>query len=42
MLTEEIEGKSLEEVKKLTKDDILDMVGIPLGPVRRQVCLIAS
>ena len=42
MLTEEIEGKSLDEVKQLTKDDILDMIGIPLGPVRPQMRAISS
>ena len=41
MLTEEIEGKSLEEVKKLSRDDILDMIGIPLGPVRVKCALLA-
>jgi nitrogen fixation NifU-like protein len=41
MLTEEIEGKSLTEVKKLTRDDILDMIGIPLGPVRLKCALLA-
>ena len=30
MLTEEIVGKSLTEVKKLSRDDIMDMIGIPL------------
>ncbi len=41
MLTEEIEGKTLTEVKKLSRDDILDMVGIPLGPVRVKCALLA-
>ncbi|MDE0317281.1 MAG: SUF system NifU family Fe-S cluster assembly protein [Candidatus Poribacteria bacterium] len=41
MLTEEIVGKSLTEVKKLSRDDILDMVGIPLGPVRVKCALLA-
>ena len=41
MLTEEIEGKSLDEVKKLSRDDILDMIGIPLGPVRVKCALLA-
>ena len=41
MLTEEIEGKSLTEVKKLSRDDILDMIGIPLGPVRVKCALLA-
>jgi nitrogen fixation NifU-like protein len=41
MLTEEILGKSLEEVKKINKDDILDMLGIQLGPVRVKCALLA-
>ncbi len=40
MLTEEIEGKTLAEVKKLARDDILDMIGIPLGPVRVKCALL--
>ena len=42
MLTEEIEGKSLDEVKQLSKDDILDMIGIPLGPVRIKCAVVSS
>ena len=34
MLTEEIRGKTLEEVKRIGKDDVLEMLGIELGPVR--------
>ena len=41
MLTEEIEGKSLDKAKELSKDDILDMIGIPLGPVRLKCALLA-
>ena len=41
MLTEKIQGKSLEEVKQLTRDDIMDMIGIPLGPVRVKCALLA-
>ena len=41
MLTEAVEGKSLAEVKELTRDDILDMIGIPLGPVRLKCALLA-
>ena len=41
MLTEMIEGKPLGEVKQLTKDDILDRIGIPLGPVRLKCALLA-
>ncbi len=41
MLTEAIQGKTLEEVKSFSKDDILDMLGIPLGPVRIKCALLA-
>ena len=40
MLTEEITGKSLAEVKQLSRDDILEMIGIPLGPVRVKCALL--
>jgi len=40
MLTEQIEGKSLAEVKQLTRDDILELIGIPLGPVRLKCALL--
>ena len=41
MLTEEVKGQHLEDVKKMSKDDILDMLGIPLGPVRLKCGLLA-
>ncbi len=41
MLTEFIQGKSIEEVKALTKDDILNMLGIPIGPVRMKCALLS-
>src|SRR5712691_11847321 len=34
MLTETIVGKTLDEIKQLNKDDILELLGIELGPVR--------
>ena len=40
MLTDSIVGKSLDEVKQLNKDDILDMLGIELGPVRMKCALL--
>lgn len=40
MLTEEIAGKPLAEVKQLSRDDILEMIGIPLGPVRLKCALL--
>ena len=41
MLTEEIEGKTLEEVKRIGKQEVLDMLGIELGPVRLKCALLA-
>lgn len=41
MLTERIKGLCLEDIKKLSKDDQLDMLGIPLGPVRLKCGLLA-
>ena len=41
MLTESIVGKPLAEVLKLSKDDILDMLGIELGPVRLKCALLS-
>jgi len=34
MLTEEIKGKTLDEVKAIDKDAILELLGIPLSPTR--------
>jgi len=41
LLIESIIGKPLEEVKKLNKQDILDMLGIDLGPVRLKCALLS-
>ncbi len=41
MLGEEIVGKSLDEVKQLSKDDILEWLGIPLG-ISRIKCALLS
>ena len=40
LLLESIIGKSLEEVKLLAKEDILEMLGIELGPVRLKCALL--
>ncbi len=40
MLTEEILGKTLEELKLLEKEDVLEMLGIPMGPVRLKCALL--
>jgi nitrogen fixation protein NifU and related proteins len=41
LLLESVIGKSLDEVKALTKDDLLDMLGIELGPVRLKCALLS-
>jgi nitrogen fixation NifU-like protein len=41
LLTEAIMGKSLDEVKQMGKDDILDLLGIELGPVRLKCALLS-
>lgn len=41
LLMESIIGKSLEEVKTLTKQDVLDLLGIELGPVRLKCALLS-
>lgn len=41
LLAESILGKPLEEVKRLTKQDVLDLLGIELGPVRLKCALLS-
>jgi len=41
MLSEEIQGKTLEDLRQLGKDDILEMLGIELGRVRLQCALLS-
>ena len=41
MLMEDIQGKTLEEIKKYSRDDILDMLGIELGPVRLKCAMLS-
>lgn len=41
MLTEMIEGKTLEEAKELRKEDILEALGIEIGPVRLKCALLS-
>jgi nitrogen fixation NifU-like protein len=41
LLMERIQGRSLEEVKTLSKEDILEMLGIELGPVRLKCALLS-
>ena len=41
LLMESIIGKPVEEVKKLNKDSILELLGIELGPVRLKCALLS-
>ena len=41
LLIESIHGKSLEEVKHINKGDVLDLLGIELGPVRLKCALLS-
>lgn len=41
MLTETIVGKSLQEVRAMGKDDVLELLGIELGPVRLKCALLS-
>jgi nitrogen fixation NifU-like protein len=41
LLVESIVGKRLDEVKAFSKEDILEMLGIELGPVRLKCALLS-
>ena len=41
LLIESIQGKQLDEIKQIDKDDVLDMLGIALGPVRLKCALLS-
>src|SRR5919109_1339841 len=43
LLTDELRGKSLEEVRAIGKEDVLDLIGIPLdkNPVRIKCALLS-
>jgi nitrogen fixation protein NifU and related proteins len=40
LLLESVIGKSLDEVRQMTKQDVLDNLGIELGPVRLKCALL--
>lgn len=41
MLTEMIKGKTLDQAKQINKDDILEALGIEIGPVRMKCALLS-
>jgi nitrogen fixation protein NifU and related proteins len=40
LLVESIIGENIEDVKRLKKEDVLDLLGIDLGPVRLKCALL--
>lgn len=41
MLTENLKGKNISGIRKLVKEDILQMLGVPLSPVRLKCALLS-
>ncbi len=40
MLSTELIGRSVDEVSEMSKDDVLDLLGIPLSPVRLKCAVL--
>ena len=41
LLTDEIKGKSVAEVEKITPDDLLDLIGVEISPARLKCALLS-
>jgi nitrogen fixation protein NifU and related proteins len=41
LLLESVIGKSIDEVRSFTKEDLLDLLGLELGPVRLKCALLS-
>ena len=41
LLTDEIKGKTVEDVEKLTPDDLLDLIGVDISPARLKCALLS-
>jgi nitrogen fixation NifU-like protein len=41
ILTEMVDGMSIEEVKEITRDDLLEEIGIPVSPARLKCALLS-
>ena len=41
LLLEAIQGKTLEEIRAISKDDLLGLLGLELGPVRMKCALLS-
>jgi nitrogen fixation NifU-like protein len=42
MLSEELRGRSLESVREMDRDDIIDMLGVELSPMRIKCAVLAE
>jgi len=40
MLTEMVEGQSLDAVKAISKEDVLDELGVPISPARMKCAML--
>lgn len=41
MLLSEVQGKNLEKIKKITKEEVFELLGIPISPVRVKCALLS-
>lgn len=41
LLVDSVVGRNLEEIKKMNKESVLDLLGIDLGPVRLKCALLS-
>jgi nitrogen fixation NifU-like protein len=41
LLTDEIKGKAIEDVEKLTPDDLLELIGVEISPARLKCALLS-
>jgi nitrogen fixation protein NifU and related proteins len=41
LLTDELKNKTIKEIKQLTEQDILDLLGIPISFVRKKCALLS-
>jgi nitrogen fixation NifU-like protein len=41
LLTDEIKGKTVAEIEKMTPDDLLDLIGIEISPARLKCALLS-
>ncbi len=41
LLTDEIKGKTVEEIEKLTPEDVLELIGVEISPARLKCALLS-